>query len=162
MRLEHLPILLGILMGAIGLGLIADAWLPDRIIVPSERRRRQRAERDPRGEALVGVGILCLAAALIGRDTWRYGTLSVLIGTVLLIAGGILNREYLREVLFFRGPARRAPEGKVPVSAVERERPIERKREDLAAREDGFPKEPVAEPHPDDATPSRPPRPRIR
>lgn len=161
MRLEHLPILLGVLVGAIGFGLIADAWLPERVLVPSERRRRRRAERDRRGEALVGVGTLCLAAALIGRDTWRYGTLAVLIGTVLLVAGGILNREYLREVLFFRGPARRAPEGKAPLSAVERERPIERNREDLADGEAGFPRDPDAESHPDDVT-VRPPRPRIR
>lgn len=111
MRLEHFPILLGLLVGVIGVALIADAWLPNDMLVSQERRRRQRAERHRAGEALVGVGTLCLAAALIGRDTWRYGTLSVLIGTVLLVAGGALNHQFLREVLFFRGPARRTTEG---------------------------------------------------
>jgi hypothetical protein len=48
-----------------------------------------------------------MAAALVGRDTWRWGTISVLAGSVLLIIGAILNRQYLKEVLFFRGAARR-------------------------------------------------------
>lgn len=161
MRLEHIPILLGILIAAIGLGLVADAWLPDESLMRSERRRRQRAERHRGGEALVGVGTLCLAAALIGRDTWRYGTLAVLVGTVLLIAGVVLNRAFLREVLFFRGPARRAPEGKSPVSAVERERPLERKRDGVRDGGAGFPGDSDADSRPD-AEPSRPPRPRIR
>jgi hypothetical protein len=55
----------------------------------------------------VGLGILSLAAALIGTDRWRYGTVTVLLGSVLLGIGAWMNRDYLREVLFFRGPARR-------------------------------------------------------
>ena len=49
-----------------------------------------------------------MAAALIGRDTWRYGTLAVLIGAGLVLIGIILNRSFLKEALFYRGPARRA------------------------------------------------------
>ena len=55
--------------------------------------------------------LLCMAAALMGRDTWRWGTISVIAGSVLLIVGAIMNRQYLKEVLLFRGAARRG-EGK--------------------------------------------------
>ena len=48
-----------------------------------------------------------MAAALMGRDTWRWGTISVLAGVALLIIGAIMNRKYLKEVLLFRGAARR-------------------------------------------------------
>jgi hypothetical protein len=48
-----------------------------------------------------------MAAALIGRDTWRWGTIAVLAGITLLVIGAILNRTYLKEVLLFRGAARR-------------------------------------------------------
>jgi hypothetical protein len=48
-----------------------------------------------------------MAAALMGRDTWRWGTISVLAGSVLLILGATMNRKYLKEVLLFRGAARR-------------------------------------------------------
>jgi len=51
--------------------------------------------------------MLCMAAALIGRDTWRWGTISVLAGASLLVIGAIMNRAYLKEVLLFRGAARR-------------------------------------------------------
>ncbi|MFL5550136.1 MAG: hypothetical protein ACJ77Q_06595, partial [Gemmatimonadaceae bacterium] len=54
---------------------------------------------------------LCMAAALMGRDTWRYGTVSVLAGIILLVIGAIMNRAYLKEVLLFRGAARRGEEG---------------------------------------------------
>jgi hypothetical protein len=48
-----------------------------------------------------------MAAALMGRDTWRWATISVLAGSALLIIGAIMNRQYLKEVLLFRGAARR-------------------------------------------------------
>jgi hypothetical protein len=79
-----------------------------------ERRRRNRAERHRGGEALVGLGILAIAAALIGRDTWRYGTVAILLGVVLLAAGGWLNRAYLGELFAFRGPARRGEKRAAP------------------------------------------------
>jgi hypothetical protein len=52
-----------------------------------------------------------MAAALVGRDTWRWGTVSVLAGSALLIIGAIMNRQYLKEALLFRGAARRAQGG---------------------------------------------------
>lgn len=111
MRIEHIPIVLGLLVGLMGVALIADAWLPEESLHRRERRRRPRAERHRLGEALLGAGVLCMAAALIGRDAWRWGTVAVILGFVLLGIGIVLNREYLREALFFRGAARRRPEG---------------------------------------------------
>lgn len=126
MRLEHLPIILGILVGLVGLALLADAWMPDNTFVLHDRRRRQRAERHRGGEAMVGVGALCVAAAFIGRDSWRYGTLAVLLGAVLLLIGAILNRRFLRELITFRGPARRGEGG--PLPGVSENTPPERTR----------------------------------
>jgi hypothetical protein len=107
-RLELLPLVFGALVALTGLGLLADGWMPDRdLLRSSERRRRQRAERDRRGEIFVGLGMLALAAALIGRDTWRYGNVAVLVGVALLAIGAVRNRRYLRELLTFRGASRR-------------------------------------------------------
>jgi hypothetical protein len=107
MRLEQLPLFIGVVVAILGLGLVLDAQLPEGFSQSRERRRRERVERHRGGETLVGIGILAVAATMIGGDTWRFGTLSILIGAVLLAAGGWLNRQYLREVLLFRGPARR-------------------------------------------------------
>ena len=117
MRLEHLPILLGILVGLVGAGLIGDAWLGDSVAVLRERRRRVRTEPHKLGEAIVGAGVLCMGAALVGRDAWRYGTVAVLLGTVLVLVGAILNRKYLGELLTFRGAARRSETGTTPPDA---------------------------------------------
>jgi drug/metabolite transporter (DMT)-like permease len=108
MRIEIVPFILAALFGLIGLGLIADAWLPEEYYVTHERRRRRRTERHRVGEVLVGAGILALAAALAGRDSWRYGTVAMIAGAVLLAAGAVLNRRYLRELFAFRGASRRA------------------------------------------------------
>ena len=113
MRLEQIPLVLGVLVGVLGIGLIADAWLADGAQVPQERRRRARADRHRVGEGIVGAGVLCMAAALIGGDSWRFGTLVVILGALLLVAGAVLNRRYLRELFAFRGPARRRPDGEV-------------------------------------------------
>ena len=107
MRLEQLPLFIGVVVAILGLGLVLDAQLPEGFSQSRERRRRERVERHRGGETLVGIGIMAVAAAMIGRDTWRFGTLSILIGALLLAGGGWLNRQYLRELLFFRGPARR-------------------------------------------------------
>ena len=45
MRLEQIPVLLGILVAILGLGMVLDALLPDGISPSRERRRRERAER---------------------------------------------------------------------------------------------------------------------
>src|SRR5688572_7442077 len=108
MRLEHIPLIIGALVALIGLGFIADGLMADSAQPITERRRRMRAERSRAGETIVGIGILCMAAALIGRDTWRYGTVAVMVGGALVLIGVILNRAFLKEALMFRGPARRA------------------------------------------------------
>src|ERR1700694_2172128 len=111
MRLEQLPILLGVLVALIGLTILLDAWQAGGVAPLRERRRRTRAVPHKAGQTLVGIGTLCMATALMGRDTWRWGTISVIAGSVLLIVGAIMNRQYLKEVLLFRGAARRG-EGK--------------------------------------------------
>jgi hypothetical protein len=107
MRLEQLPILLGVLVALIGLTILLDAWQAGGVAPLRERRRRTRAVPHKAGQTLVAIGTLCMAAALMGRDTWRWGTISVLVGSALLIIGAIMNRQYLKEVLLFRGAARR-------------------------------------------------------
>ncbi|HEX9384047.1 MAG TPA: hypothetical protein VF908_11645 [Gemmatimonadaceae bacterium] len=107
MKLEQLPILLGILVALGGLSILLDAWQAGGVAPLRERRRRARAVPHKAGQSLVALGTLCMAAALIGRDTWRWGTISVLAGILLLLIGAFMNRAYLREVLLFRGAARR-------------------------------------------------------
>ena len=107
MKLEQLPILLGVLVALIGLTILLDAWQAGGVAPLRERRRRTRAVPHKAGQTLVAVGTLCMAAALMGRDTWRWATISVLAGSALLIIGAIMNRQYLKEVLLFRGAARR-------------------------------------------------------
>jgi hypothetical protein len=111
MKLEQLPILLGILVALIGLTILLDAWQAGGVAPLRERRRRTRATPHKAGQTFVALGALCMAAALVGRDTWRWGTVSVLAGSALLIIGAIMNRQYLKEVLLFRGAARRAQGG---------------------------------------------------
>jgi len=107
MRLEQLPILLGVLVALIGLTILLDAWQAGGVAPLRERRRRTRTVPHKAGQTLVATGTLCMAAALMGRDTWRWGTITVLAGSALLIIGAIMNRQYLKEVLLFRGAARR-------------------------------------------------------
>ena len=107
MKLEQLPILLGVLVALIGLTILLDAWQAGGVAPLRERRRRTRAVPHKAGQTLVAIGTLCMAAALMGRDTWRWATISVMAGSALLIIGAIMNRQYLKEVLLFRGAARR-------------------------------------------------------
>jgi xanthine/uracil permease len=107
MRLETLPVILGILVALIGLTIALDAWQKGGVAPLRERRRRARTVPHKMGQTFVALGTLCMAAALIGRDTWRWGTISVLVGSALLIVGAIMNRQYLKEVLLFRGATRR-------------------------------------------------------
>ena len=123
MRLEHLPLILGVLVALLGAGLVYDALTPDGTVVGVERRRRARAPRHPRGELLVGLGVLMIAAALIGRDVWRYGTLAVLAGILLLTAGALLNRHYLRELFTNRGALSRTDDG-LPIPGARTERVV--------------------------------------
>ena len=108
MRLDTVPLVLAALVGLLGLFLLWDAAVSDeRRPIRRERRRRERVERDRVGEAALGLGTLAMAAALAGRDVWRYGNVAVIAGTVLLAAGIALNLRYLRDLLMNRGAARR-------------------------------------------------------
>jgi hypothetical protein len=107
MELEIVPLVMGALVALVGLGLVADGLLADSEVRVAERRRRARAERSRHGEALIGLGMLALAAALAGRDLWRWSTVAVLAGIAFLLVGAVMNRAFLAERLSNRGPARR-------------------------------------------------------
>src|SRR3954466_13620980 len=107
MDLELIPVIVGALVGLVGLALVFDAWTPDDIIVKRERRRSPRIERSRGGEAMIGLGVLGMAAAFIGRDTWVYSVVSVIAGSVLLLLGAIANRKYLGTLVGNRGVLRR-------------------------------------------------------
>ncbi len=107
MRVETIPLIIGIIVALIGLAILADAWLPEEMTFRSERRRQERTERSIGGEACIGLAVLCLAAALIGRDTWRYGTVAVIAGSLLFVIGAFLNRNFLRDRIVNRGALRR-------------------------------------------------------
>ena len=96
--LEILPLIFGGVFGLIGLGLVFDAWAADQHLLEPERRSRPRRERDRFGEALVGLGVLAMAAAFMGRDAWRYSILTVIIGSVLMLWGVKRNAFYIRGV----------------------------------------------------------------
>jgi hypothetical protein len=105
--LELIPLIIGALVGLIGLGLLFDAWTPDDIVVRRDRRRKPRIERSRRGEAMIGLGVLCMAAAFLGRDTWSYSVLAVIAGSLLMLFGAIANRHYLGALVGDRGALRR-------------------------------------------------------
>jgi hypothetical protein len=109
-RIELVPLIFGIFVGLVGLGLIVDAWTPDDVIVKRDRRRHARIERQRGGEAAIGLGVLGMAAAFIGRDTWRWSVVSVIAGMVLVVYGVLRNRRYLAQSFSNRGPLRRRPE----------------------------------------------------
>jgi hypothetical protein len=56
---------------------------------------------------MVGLGILGMGAAFVGRDTWPYTVVSVIGGTVFLLLGMIASRKYLGQLVSNRGPLRR-------------------------------------------------------
>lgn len=107
MRIEFIPLIAGVITGLIGLGLIFDAWTQDHIVVRRERRRRPRLDRSRPGETLIGFGVLGMAAAFLGRDTWSYSVLAVIAGTVLIVWGLLLNWSYLGDMISNRGALRR-------------------------------------------------------
>jgi small-conductance mechanosensitive channel len=120
-RVEIIPLVLGVVVALIGLALLADAWLPEEMTYRSERRRQERTERSLSGEAFIGLAVLCMAAALLGRDTWPYGTVAIIASSVLFLTGVVLNRHYLRDRIVNRGALRRgAPRKPSPPSAGDR------------------------------------------
>jgi len=124
MRIELIPIVFGALLALAGLLLAADAILPEGAFLSEERRRRHRSERNRAGEFSIAIGLFAMAAALIGRDTWQYSTVVVIVGIIALAVGSVLNLGFLKEYLFHRGASRRgAPTGppkppRVPVSSA--------------------------------------------
>ena len=108
MRLEHLPLILGLLFVVAGVALIADALLREQPLMMSDRRKRSRAPRHRGGQVAIGVGTLFVAAALFGRDGWRYGTVAVLASVVAFATGVWLNWGYVKA--FMLGPESRANE----------------------------------------------------
>src|SRR5947208_13860653 len=99
MRLETLPLILGVLLGLLGLALVLDAWLLEDIAVGRERRARPRLDRDRPGEALVGIGVIAMAIAFFARDFWKYRIVTVMVGSVFLLWGAWRNAGYLKGVL---------------------------------------------------------------
>ncbi len=108
MRLEQIPIVLGVIVLLVALAIGYDALSPEERRPFRERRRRRRADLNRGGELLVALGTASMGVALIGRDTWRWGNIVVFAGVALLIAGTLLNRRFLKELLLFRGASRRA------------------------------------------------------
>ncbi|MEO7103763.1 MAG: hypothetical protein ABI311_10300 [Gemmatimonadaceae bacterium] len=107
--MEYIPIGAGILLILVGLAFMWDAWGPQFVGPMRDRRRRVRAEISLPGELAAGVGIALFGVALIGRD-WRLETATILVGTVCIIVATLKNRKYFRELLLFRGAARRVLE----------------------------------------------------
>jgi hypothetical protein len=107
-KLEQFPIVLGVLVCLIALAIAYDSMSPEAKRPFRERRRRRRAELNRGGELMVALGTASMGAALIGRDSWRWGTVAVFAGAALLIAGAVANRQLLKEMLLFRGSSRRA------------------------------------------------------
>jgi hypothetical protein len=114
MRLEFLPVLIGVIVVLMGAAIVFDAVSPASARPKRERRRRQRAEINTVGEWFVALGTIALGASLIGNEVWRWTTVMVLAGIVLLTTGALMNREFLREMLLFRGAARRTQEFETP------------------------------------------------
>ena len=102
MRLEHIPFVLGLLFVVAAVSLVADAVLREQPLMVSDRRKRSRAPRHRGGQVAIGVGTLFVAAALFGRDGWRYGTVAVLLGVVAVAVGVWLNWGYVKA--FMLGP----------------------------------------------------------
>jgi protein-S-isoprenylcysteine O-methyltransferase Ste14 len=96
MRAETVPLLLGIIVFLIAAAIIADAIVADERALFSERRGRTRPERSRIGQIVFGVGMLCVAAVLIGRDQWRFTTLAIAVAVVLVVVGVGLNIRYIR------------------------------------------------------------------
>ena len=71
MQLEQVPPLLGIFVLLVALWIAYDSMSPAEKRPFRERRRRARADLNRGGEMLVAMGTASMAAALIGRDSWR-------------------------------------------------------------------------------------------
>ena len=100
MRMELIPVLVGIVLGLVALALIADALIEDGAFVTTERRRRERPERSRPGELCLGLAALLVAVAFMAPDNWRYTTVAMLAALALFAAGMVLNWKYVRGLAF--------------------------------------------------------------
>ena len=123
MSAETVPLLLGIIVFLIAAAILADAIVADDASLFGERRSRARPERSKPGQIIFGAGMICVAAALIGRDQWRFTTLTIALAVVLVVIGVGLNVRYIRGSVL--GPVlgrsekrretdRKPPQGKAP------------------------------------------------
>jgi predicted tellurium resistance membrane protein TerC len=96
MRVETIPLVLGLLLFLIGAAMMADAIVADSAAHVAERRSRERPERSRAGEIVFGLGMICVAAVLVGRDQWRFTTLAIAVAVVLVVIGVGLNLRYIR------------------------------------------------------------------
>src|SRR5215469_12361795 len=96
---------LGLLATITAALLVVDA-ITAPVPPPEERRRRERAPRSRPGEALLGLGLTGMAAALFGMGR-PWGVIAALAGLFFLLLGTWLNRRLLFESLRFRGVSRR-------------------------------------------------------
>jgi hypothetical protein len=94
-RIETMLLTAGILVGVVGFCLVLDAWVDDHFS-GAERRRFRRLERDRKGEALVGLGVLSIAATIVGGAEWRYSVIAAIAGSVLMLWGVKRNARYIR------------------------------------------------------------------
>jgi len=99
MRIETVPLLLGIIVFLVAAAMIADAIVGDESSILGERRSRARPERSKVGQIIFGAGMVCVAAVLIGRDQWRFTTLAIAVAVVLVVIGVGLNVRYIRGLL---------------------------------------------------------------
>ncbi len=96
MRIETVPLIIGAVVAFFGVCVLYDAWTPDEPVQGTDRRRVPRADRSRGGETAIGFGVLCLAAAMFGRDTWPYTIVSAIAGAALIVIGAWMNRRYIR------------------------------------------------------------------
>lgn len=96
MRIETVPLLLGMIVFLVAAAIIADAIVGDESSILGERRSRARPERSKVGQIIFGAGMVCVAAVLIGRDQWRFTTLAIAVAVVLVVIGVGLNVRYIR------------------------------------------------------------------
>lgn len=120
MKLEQIPIVIGVIVLLVALAIGYDAFSPEERRPFRERRRRRRADLNRVGELLVALGTASMGVALIGRDSWRWGNIAVFAGVALLVAGTSLNRQFLKELLLFRGASRRATGDEAPPLPIDK------------------------------------------
>jgi hypothetical protein len=111
-RIEVIPLIVGTVIALLGVGLLADAWIPEDARPFRERRRRPRTERSLGGETMIGLGVLCCAVAILSRDSWDYVNVAIIASAALILIGTWMNRRYLRDRIVNRGALRRDEEGR--------------------------------------------------